>query len=423
MPASDHQDLTTPLTALTYQALCYLDPGSAELDELGDWTPVRGSGQGATTRRLAATERAQRRRLIARGGDAERMLGLLHPNGRALLERMRALGPSTLILDECHHLLEMWGALLGAVLDVLGEHVFVVGLTATPPDEMAPRERELYERLFGGPPDFEVPTPALVKEGDLAPYQELALLTEPLPREAHYVATQERRFQELVAALLDPGFASMPFIAWLDRRIVRRDSNHGAPISWSELRRREPELAVAALRLLGSRDLPVPEGAAMKPAVASRSCRRSSPACARRKRSCWRPWGSWLNGWTDSRLGSRRCSPGCTRLRLPSRWHTVSGSCVTRRPRSMMRWAPAERRRPWWRRGIGARRAIDEAPQTDVHAATRSRGILTWSGRRRSDKRRESGLGYGRAYEAHRPQPCSRVRPRDPGATARRAAT
>jgi hypothetical protein len=176
---------------------------------------------------------------------------------------MRALGPSTLILDECHHLLEMWGALLGAVLDVLGEHVFVVGLTATPPDEMAPRERELYERLFGGPPDFEVPTPALVKEGDLAPYQELALLTEPLPREAHYVATQERRFQELVAALLDPGFASMPFIAWLDRRFVRRGSNHGAPISWSELRRREPELAVAALRLLGSRDLPVPEGAAI----------------------------------------------------------------------------------------------------------------------------------------------------------------
>ena len=128
---------------------------------------------------------------------------------------------------------------------------------------MAPRERELEERLFGGPPDFSVPTPALVKEGDLAPYQELALLVEPLPHEAEYIATQERRFQELVTALLDPPFASLPFVAWLDLLIVQRAGPGGAVVDWPELRRREPELAVAALRFLGSRGLMLPEGAAL----------------------------------------------------------------------------------------------------------------------------------------------------------------
>ena len=52
--------------------------------------------------------RRRARALVARGGDRQELLALLHPNGRALVERIRASGPWTVVLDECHHLLEMW---------------------------------------------------------------------------------------------------------------------------------------------------------------------------------------------------------------------------------------------------------------------------------------------------------------------------
>ena len=100
--------------------------------------------------------------------------------------QIKSAGQFTIILDECHHLLEMWGYLLRALVHELGDGVFRVGLTATPPSEMDSREAALYQELFGRA-DFEVPTPAVVKEGNLAPYQELAYLTSPLEQEAAYI--------------------------------------------------------------------------------------------------------------------------------------------------------------------------------------------------------------------------------------------
>jgi superfamily II DNA or RNA helicase len=63
------------LTALTYQSLATFDDG-AELDE--------------SPRRVAARRSA--------------------PDGRALVARLKEIGDLTLVLDECHHLLEVWGA-------------------------------------------------------------------------------------------------------------------------------------------------------------------------------------------------------------------------------------------------------------------------------------------------------------------------
>lgn len=73
--ASTSRDLVGAMTVLTYQAVCTLSPG-------GD------------------------------GGRTADVMSLLHPNGRELIERMGTGGPWTLVLDECHHLLELWGRLL-----------------------------------------------------------------------------------------------------------------------------------------------------------------------------------------------------------------------------------------------------------------------------------------------------------------------
>ena len=134
---------------------------------------------------------------------------------------------SRIVLDECHHLLELWGYLVRAVIEELGPETFVVGLTATPPDLLTGREATLYQSIFGQA-NFAVPTPAVVKEGDLAPYQELVRLVEPMEHEARYIAEQHDRFQALLSRLLDPEFASCSLVQWLRQRVVDRQSHTGA---------------------------------------------------------------------------------------------------------------------------------------------------------------------------------------------------
>ncbi len=55
------------------------------------------------------------------------------------------------MLDECHHLLEVWGRLLREVLDEL-PHAFVLGLTATPPSTLTADQKALVDELFGDRP-------------------------------------------------------------------------------------------------------------------------------------------------------------------------------------------------------------------------------------------------------------------------------
>jgi len=79
-----------------------------------------------------------------------------------------------------------------------------VALTATPPDGFTGEKAELYAGLVG-PVDFTVPTPSVVREGLLAPYQELAWLTEPLESEVAWLREHDARLRQLVADLHRPG--------------------------------------------------------------------------------------------------------------------------------------------------------------------------------------------------------------------------
>jgi superfamily II DNA or RNA helicase len=278
--ASAATDLATPLTILTYQSICNVDRDDPDLEEQAYalWSEAlqRENGLSAEEadhkiRDLAragnlqhdVAMRGYRRQIrgqVLREGETDDLLDLLHPNGRAIIEQMSASGPWTLVLDECHHLLRMWGTLLRAIIARLDPASLIVGLTATPPGEMDAREAALYQEIFGNA-DFEVPTPAVVKEGDLAPYQELVYLTQPLPHELDYIAAQHERFEELLTELMDVNFASRPFLDWLRTRVVERQGRNGAQLSWERFARDEPELAQAALRFFWQRKLDLPEGA------------------------------------------------------------------------------------------------------------------------------------------------------------------
>src|SRR5690606_552156 len=177
------RSLDRPFTALTYQALATFEPDD-EVDE---------DGQSAA--------------------GEESLIDRLHENGRALVEAMRAQPELTVVLDECHHLLEVWGRLLAELLAELPQ-ARVLGLTATPPHTVSQERKALVDELFGTPV-YTASIPAAVREGTLAPFGELVWLTTPTPTEADWLAEESERFAELVTDLTDPSFGSVPFLEWL----------------------------------------------------------------------------------------------------------------------------------------------------------------------------------------------------------------
>jgi superfamily II DNA or RNA helicase len=232
-PAGSGRDLGTPITALTYQSLAVFDP-DAEVDEEGHDTTQGGPP------------------------PTSRHIDRLHPNGLALVETLRTAGPITLILDEAHHLLEVWGALLAELLDVIPD-AYVIGLTATPPQTLSADQAALVDRLFGHP-IYQASVPGLVRDGYLAPFAELSWLTTPTPAERDWLAAQAERFTELRTDVMTPEFATVGLFDWLDRRFVDRSTEFGSPLSWARLERTKPELATAALRLHHAGLMGLPDG-------------------------------------------------------------------------------------------------------------------------------------------------------------------
>ena len=247
-PGSAERALTAPMTVLTYQSLSVWDRTADDEDVEDD----------------SSATLAETRRAALRGEPGSDLLDLLHPRGRELVRRAAQTGPWTLVLDECHHLLETWGALCRALVRALGEDTWVVGLTATPRTSMTARQAELHDELFGDC-DFSVPTPAVVKEGELAPYQELVYLTAPTAEEDTWIVAERTRFADLQLELLSERTGTLPFLDWLWRRLHDRRYEKGGPqLSWRELEEAEPELARAGLRLVNAGVLELPVGARLR---------------------------------------------------------------------------------------------------------------------------------------------------------------
>lgn len=215
------------LTSLTYAQLAPFD-ADTEVDAEGE--PVRGHD-----RRLGPT--------------ADRLCEVLQS----------ADGPATLILDDCQHVLEVWGDLLEELLTRVAG-VRVVALTATPTWALSQPAAERAVRIVG-PPVVEVSLPALVKQGYLAPYAELAWLCQPAAEEREWCDAQRVRFDELRAEATAAGFASTDFYPWLDAFV-----DHMTPGEWDELTRTTPELVAAVMRAHHAGMVDAPAGSSLSPA-------------------------------------------------------------------------------------------------------------------------------------------------------------
>ena len=271
-----------PIAVMTYQSLCQLEDPEVLIGRVAAerWVVERAkaTGQGidevhserydgpAAERRAREIGRitAAVKREIARGEHAGvELADLLSDTARARVAALQAGRVGVVVLDECHHLASMWGYVVRAVLDLLGgEDIHVIGLTATPPSDLTGEETELYGELLG-PVDFTVPTPAVVRDRHLAPYQELAWLTEPLDSERAWLAEHDTRFKELITTLHDDVEGPHSFPAWVITRVRerRRSADDETQVPWEEFQRARPALARAGVRFLGSAGLALPEGA------------------------------------------------------------------------------------------------------------------------------------------------------------------
>ena len=243
---------------------------------------------------------------ISKSGNS---ISLLHDSSRRTLERLADNNVGMIVLDECHHLLGHWGRVLSDVLPLLN-HPIVIGLTATPPDTQGKDQRDVerYQEFFGGI-DFEVPVPAVVKDGFLAPYQDLAYFVRPTNSELQFVESADQRLKELVQSVCADDYLIRPSVAhrereasdatpdsqssqlnepdgtvesiqpanvieWLQATIAELRLPTGTASSWQNFERRDPRFALAARQFLASRAAGVPTNA---PPLSANQSHRSAP--------------------------------------------------------------------------------------------------------------------------------------------------
>lgn len=215
--------------------------------------------------RLAFYRKEVRDRAILEG-DAMKML---HASSRQTLDRLKRTGIGLIVLDECHHLMGHWGRVLADAHEVLRAPV-VLGLTATPPDRDGLLDEDIarYDAFFG-PIDYDVPVPAVVKDGFLAPYQDLVHFVRPTPEELAYIANADEQLLTLVEDLCHASplkeaengahRCAEPLHAWAARTLEERRLPSGQAKDWADFARRDPAFAEAAPRFLKARGIALPK--------------------------------------------------------------------------------------------------------------------------------------------------------------------
>lgn len=260
LPARGCDDTDLAATALLVERL--IDQEHADSPEAAnEWiNDLKQRNPNYFNTRLAGW-RKQAREQQAFDGQA---LDMLNSSSMDALLRLKDAGVGLIILDECHHLMGHWGRILAAANEILDNPV-IVGLTATPPDRDGQKADDIlrYDDYFG-PIDYEVPVPAVVRDGFLAPYQDLVWFTKPTEQELAFVSEVDRNFRKLLDALCQPKNAvknnAVPALPdWLYQTLDRLELPAATCKTWKEFQRRDPDFAEAARVFLNASDRELPK--------------------------------------------------------------------------------------------------------------------------------------------------------------------
>ncbi len=261
------------LTSLTYQAVTAPGKGGEDIEEMAliAWSE-KLIAEGEAHDHLSCeawqsdlklknpeyyedrlgTYRKKVRDKIAKQGNAISILG---ESAKANIERLKNIGIGLIILDECHHLMHHWGRILAEVKEIF-DNPIILGLTATPPvaEDFDEVDSSRYEEFFG-PVDYEVPVPALVRETNLAPYQDLCYFVRPDSKELQYIAGVDSEFEELLAELRDKNIQResdrvQDLDTWVFQSLQERKSPGGSTMGWRDFHKKYSAFADDARRFL-----------------------------------------------------------------------------------------------------------------------------------------------------------------------------
>lgn len=168
----------------------------------------------------------------------------LHANAKKLIDDLVRGGVKIIVMDEVHHLLDYWALVIKELIKKIGDPV-LIGLTATPPLSAGQDEMDNYLSIMKDI-DFEIPTPAVVKEGNLAPYQDLVYFCTPTRKEKEFIDSLEDRFKAVIKEI----GKKESFKAWVKRRIVERPVGEGRRQDWTQFFNSHPFLAVAGSKYI-----------------------------------------------------------------------------------------------------------------------------------------------------------------------------
>lgn len=190
----------------------------------------------------------------------------LHPSSKATIQRLIEANVGMIILDECHHLMGHWGRAVEAIASQLDQPV-VLGLTATPPgEEDYPRKDVQRYRELLGEIDYEVPVPAVVRDGFLAPYQDLAWFVRPTEQELAFVADVDRHFRSLMEELCAPQSSSrigervLPLPNWIAHCLQQRQLGSRQVDTWKQFHSLDTDFADSGRAFLHGLKQTLPSG-------------------------------------------------------------------------------------------------------------------------------------------------------------------
>jgi hypothetical protein len=189
----------------------------------------------------------------AESGNKDGLISVLHPNTREILIKLKNFGVKTVVFDECHHLQTYWAVVMRNILEWMGVEN-IIGLTATPPLDEKPEILQNYMSLLGDV-DFQIPTSAVVKDGMLAPYQDMTYFCLPRQNEMEYLKNCHQKFRSLIEGFKDP---NGDFCAWMVSRIIERRMADGSQRDWRKLFASRPEYSAAGVKYLRMMGIRIP---------------------------------------------------------------------------------------------------------------------------------------------------------------------
>lgn len=247
--------ILSPTTAIQYQWLQQFETLSVNLDSHPSFE--------SEAQTIISTDPAQAPPILSLTYQrvSQSDAGELKATVQQLFTQLAAQGYRTLVLDECHHLLSQWAqaiAQFGAEL----EDAILLGLTATPPVDRKDREKARLLSLVGEV-NYEISQPAVIREGHLAPFQDLVYLVRPTESESQFISGAHQQLQALLESLeqgSDPGAdhrtENSPGLAlWAESWLLMPQDPQGRPLQRQRVLLERPDLALACLRFLNQQGI------------------------------------------------------------------------------------------------------------------------------------------------------------------------